>query len=415
MGIQLLTERRISTSCLRKTIEDLAKFGGEPGGGVTRLAFTEPELLARRYIVDSMLKVGLEVGVDQIGNLIGRRPGNKELPVVAFGSHVDTVPHGGRFDGVAGVAAGLEVMRVLNLRKLENIRPIELVIFSGEEGSRFPFQLGSRTMAGLLSIQEASALEDKDGVTVGDSIRQALDDSKMLPAERFMGNFHAWLELHVEQGPVLEKNGLDVGLVTDIVGLELMIVRFYGRSGHAGTNPMSLRRDPMIGAAQVIRDIPHLVRGISASIVATVGSVIAYPGAFNTIPRVVEFTVDLRDASLQNIRKAGREIRRKARWIARERHLIVSFETRASSEPVRMDLAVLRLLAEEARNLGLGYRLMPSGAGHDTQNIAKIAPCGMIFVPSKNGLSHVPEEFTNWTQLARGAELMLEAVRRLAA
>jgi hydantoinase/carbamoylase family amidase len=409
-----LAGEEISSTRLARTIGDFAAFGAESKGGVSRFAFTEAEIGARRYLVNAMRGIGLEVRVDRIGNLIGRRRSKSKLPAIGFGSHVDTVPHGGRFDGVAGVAAGLEVMRVLQETKWENVRPLELIVFSAEEGSRFPFQLGSKVMAGLVPIRTAYTFKDSRGVKVGDLMHPILRGLKLVPTSWSKDHFHAWLELHVEQGPILEANNLDVGVVTQIVGLEVILVRFIGKSGHAGTVPMNLRNDSMIGAVKAISEIRELARSVSLTAVATVGSIKVHPGAFNTIPELVEFTVDFRDVKSQNIKKLVQEIERIVRRIALENHLNSFLKRLAFSEPVKMDKSIVRLLEEEARAAGLAYRRMHSGAGHDTQNMTKIARSGMIFVPSKSGSSHVPKEFTYPEQLARGTELMLQAVKRLA-
>ncbi|MCF7935459.1 MAG: Zn-dependent hydrolase [Synergistales bacterium] len=402
---------------IRKDLETLAGCTATPGEGITRLAFTPEEIKARGYLKGEMEAAGLEVSQDTAGNIFGRRRGRRDdAPPVLFGSHIDSVVHGGAFDGTAGIVAALEAMRHFHTEGIETEHPLEMVVMTEEEGGRFGSGLwGSRAMAGKVTRKEVEENTDAHGVTKARALQEfGIDPARVPEAARKPGSIKAFLELHIEQGPVLEEEGFDAGIVDSIVGIRILNVTVRGRSDHAGTTPMDYRRDPLVGASRVVAAIDGIARNAGHGAVATVGMLTAEPGAFNIIPGEVRFTVDLRCSQEDVIEHINGEIERTLDEVCHHAGLEWSLEHRLTVQPVQVDSQIIRTFQDVAREKGISAHVMPSGAGHDAMVMAAVAPMGMLFVPSRSGKSHCPEEWTDYDKVAKGAELLEGAVRRLA-
>ncbi len=393
---------------LEARLQGLAAFGRNPEGGVSRVAYTDADLAGRAYIVDLLHDLGLEPRIDAAGNILARRSGrDPDLAPILFGSHIDSVPHGGNYDGDAGVMAAIEVLATLNDAGLETRHPLEIVVFSNEEGGL----IGSKAFAGIL---DAAVLDERSqaGMTIGEGIaRIGGDPAHIAKAAHSAGAYAAYLELHIEQGAVLDRAGEDIGVVTGIVGIDWWEIAVTGVANHAGTTPMDVRHDALVGAAEMILAVHRIAREEPGTQVATVGRIAAFPGAPNVIPGRVEMSLEIRDLSNAHVLDIFAKIRRASRQIAKSRGLAVAFRKTPIHEVAKETAPHFRDLIEAAaRARGYSFRRMPSGAGHDAQAVAHIAPIGMIFVPSVGGISHAPEEFTAPDALARGANVLLDAV-----
>jgi len=402
---------RADAARMEERILRLAEFGKDPRGGVSRVAFSEADLRGRAYIISLMRQAGLAVRVDPAGNIIGRREGREpQLPPIVFGSHIDSVPNGGRYDGVVGVIGAIEVIEVLNAHGVMTRHPLEVIVFADEEGGL----VGSRALIGALT-PEALAVVSHSGLTVRDGIR-ALggDPDRLAEAVRRPGEIKAFLELHIEQGGTLEAEGAQIGVVEGIVGIRWWDVTVEGFANHAGTTPMNQRRDALVAAAELILAVNRVVTSVPGRQVGTVGRIAAEPGAPNVIPGRVRLSLELRDLSVEKIEQLFERIREEARAIAARRGVTITFAPiDATAVPAPTDERVRRLIAETARELGLRALVLPSGAGHDAQNMARIAPTGMIFVPSVGGISHSPQEYTRPEDLANGATVLLHTILKI--
>jgi allantoate deiminase len=407
----------VNVERIARDLKLLSEYTSTPGSGVTRLAFSEEERKAREYLTGEMKKAGLEIYTDEAGNLFGRRPGRQaDAPVVMFGSHIDSVVNGGAFDGPAGVVSALEAMRVIKEKELETDNTLEMVVMTEEEGGRFGSGVwGSRAMAGLVTEEEIFQGRDRDGVSKAEAMRAfGLAPEKVKNAIREKGSIKVFLELHIEQGPVLEQKGIDVGLVESIVGIRTFFVTVRGKADHAGSTPMNYRKDALVGASRVISSIDRIAREAGEGTVATVGMVSVRPGAFNIVPEEVQFSIDLRDSSESVIGKVSSQIRQSLADNCSPLGLDFEWEERLAVPPVKIDPLIMSTLKDVGAEKGISTHVMPSGAGHDAMVMAKIAPVGMIFVPSRNGKSHCPEEWTDYDKVARGADMLLGTVLKLA-
>ena len=397
----------VSAERMAERIEGLSRFGANPEGGVSRVAFSEADVEGREYVKGLMREAGLEVRVDTAGNLIGRRDGSEDLPVIMFGSHIDSVPGGGNYDGDVGVIAGIEVAQVLAARGITTRHPLEVVSFTDEEGGL----VGSVAMTTGLSERE---LEDvsHSGLTIREGIRKVGGDPDRLEeAKREPGELAAFIELHIEQGAILDESGTDIGVVEGIVGIHWWDVTIEGFANHAGTTPMDRRRDALVSASELVLAINRIANEMSGRQVATVGRIRAEPGAPNVIPGRVVMSLEIRDLSSEKMQQVFEAVEAAAAHIADARNTPISFERiGVSSTPAPTDERMRRIIAAAAAELGLSYRLMPSGAGHDAQDMTHIAPTGMIFVPSRDGISHSPKEYTSPEDMANGAKVLLETV-----
>ncbi len=413
-----IDELRIDTARLCQRLDALAEIGQVlgPGGerGCARLALSDDDRDGRDLVVSWMRDLGMDVSVDAIGNVVATRPGSDpSAAAVMTGSHIDTVRTGGRFDGNLGVLAGLEVVETLDRAGVVTGRPIQVAFFTDEEGSRFaPDMLGSAVFVGGMPLEEALDVRDAAGARLGDELmRIGYAGPIPCPAARAP---HAYVELHIEQGPVLEDQGITIGAVTGVQGISWTELTITGSSAHAGTTPMRLRSDPMVVAAEVIATARRICADLGGAQVATVGRVEPFPNLVNVIPSSVVMTVDLRNTDEAALCDAEERLRSVASAAAAAEHCAVSFRSLARFQPVDFDAAMVALVERTAERLGHSVLRLPSGAGHDAQMLARICPTGMIFVPSIGGLSHNIAEETAPDDLAAGADVLLHVLLELA-
>ena len=403
---------------IQRDIENLAQFTCVEGIGCTRFTYTKEFAGARDYIVSEMKAAGLEVREDAVGVIIGRMEGkNPDAPVVMTGSHFDTVKTGGRFDGPAGVVAGLETARVLHEEGFVPERPIEFVALPEEEGARFGSGLfGSRAICGKLTQEEVENNKDWDGITVAQAMREyGLDPAKATEAARKPGEIGAFLELHIEQGPLLENTKTDVGIVESIVGLRILDIHVYGRSDHAGNTPMTMRADTMLASAKAIAAGTEKALEIGEGTVVTCGRLETIPGAFNIVAKETYFQIDCRSKTIENVDAVIAVIRESLEKSAAENPgLSFTIEEKLSAMPVPMKGEIKAMMEEEAAEAGISTVKMLSGAGHDAMIMGSICDVAMVFVPSKDGRSHVPEEWTDYEDLQKGIEVIYRSVKKLA-
>ncbi len=403
---------------IQRDIETLAQYSQVQGIGCTRYTYTKEFAQARDYIVSQMKAAGLSVREDAVGTVIGRMEGrNPSAPIIMTGSHFDTVKTGGRFDGAAGVVAALETARTLHDEGFVPERPIEFVALPEEEGARFGGGLfASRAMCGQLYENELETYKDSYGVSVAQAMREyGLDPAKADEARRKKGEIDMFLELHIEQGPVLENEKVDVGIVEAIVGIKCFNVYVYGRSDHAGTTPMNMRADTMLATARAIVAGTDKARELDDGTVVTFGRVETQPGAFNIVAKETLFDIDCRSKTLESVDKVIDAVRASLeRSQAENAGLSFRIVEKLTAQPVLMKPEIQELLEKEAAQAGISTRKMLSGAGHDAMVMGSLCDVAMIFVPSKGGRSHVPEEWTDYEDLRKGAELLCRCVRQLA-
>jgi N-carbamoyl-L-amino-acid hydrolase len=405
------TKFHINSQRLQRTLEKLSEFGRNPEGGVTRLGYSDTELAAQEYVIGLMKQAGLEVRRDPAGNLLGKRAGSENLPLLLFGSHIDSVVKGGNYDGDVGSLSAVEVVRALNEGSVKTRHPLEVVVWINEEGNHFGIStMGSGIAAGLLG-PELLTRKDDQGLTVVDWLRRYGQDPAHLTDARIApGSLAGYLELHIEQGPNLEESKIPIGVVTGIVGLKRWRCVATGFANHAGTTPMNRRKDALAAASRDLLAVRDVVRAESGRQVGTVGYMKAEPGAVNVIPGRAEFPVELRDLDATKIDRMWEPIQEKMKQIDQEENVETSCAPLDDIVPARTDPAMQSDIREAAKSLGLATMDLPSGAVHDAQQMAKLAPFGMIFVPSHEGISHSPKEFTPWPDVANGAEVLYRSL-----
>ncbi|NHN41534.1 Zn-dependent hydrolase [Halorubellus sp. JP-L1] len=403
-----LDERRF-----RERFEEFNEIGATAAGGVDRPALSDENRAARDLLVEWFRDAGLEVRIDEMGNIFGRREGREpDADPVLFGSHVDSQYNGGRFDGVVGVLGALEVVQALDDAGVVTDRPLEVVSWSNEEGVRFqPDMLGSGVYAGQFDLEYALGVEDDDGRTFGDELERIGYDGDA-PCEA--DGVHCYFELHVEQGPYLEDAGLSVGVVEGVFGFSWMNVAFEGQANHAGPTPMDMRQDAFVATADVTKAVRELTATGGEDLVGTVGSVDVWPNAINVIPERVEFTVDVRSYDDDVVDRAVDRVREEVAWAADREGLEFAFEEIMRLDASAFDDDCIETIAAAAADAGYEYERLVSGAGHDASYLNAIAPTGMIFVPSVDGVSHRESEFTEWADVVAGTEVLLRAVREQA-
>jgi beta-ureidopropionase / N-carbamoyl-L-amino-acid hydrolase len=401
----------VDSQRLQSTLEKLSEFGRNPEGGVTRIGYSETDMAAREYVIGLMKSAGLEVRVDDAGNIFGRRSGSEKLPVLLFGSHIDSVKHGGNFDGDVGSMGAIEVMRALNDGKVKTRHPLEAVIWTNEEGNHFGLgTLGSGVAAGLLG-PEILARKDDQGLTLADWLkRYGQDPARLTDARISAGALAAFLELHIEQGPYLDEAKIPIGVVQGIVALKRWECSVAGFANHAGTTPMNRRRDALAAASEDVLAVREVVRAETGRQVGTVGFMKAEPGAINVIPGRVEFPVELRDLDAAKIDRMWEGIQGKFKQIDKEENVETRCTPLEDVAAANADPGIQNAIREAAKSLGLTTMDLPSAAVQDSQQIAKLAPMGMIFVPSREGISHSPKEFTSWPDIANGVEVLYRVV-----
>jgi N-carbamoyl-L-amino-acid hydrolase len=402
---------RINADRLHESLRQLARIGATPGGGVTRLALSQEDRTARDLLRRWLEDAALAVRFDDFGNITGRRAGAQSGAAVLMASHIDTVRQGGCYDGAYGVLAALEVMRTLNDHGVTTTLPLELVNWTNEEGVRFePAMLASGGVAGRFTADYIYGRTDRDGARFGDELERIgyKGDRRDRP-----GPIAAYLELHIEQGPVLEDAGLPVGVVEGIVGITWTEVTVEGRSDHAGPSPMPLRRDALVASARLIAGVDEMARTVEGA-VGTVGRIAAEPNVINTIPGKVTFSVDLRHAEAATLDTLVASLERLGREIATATGVTVAIDRFWTSEPTPFASEVVDAVQAAADELGVATRRVWSGAGHDAKFMQDVAPSAMIFARSINGLSHCEQEYSAPEDLEAGANVLLRAALRLA-
>jgi len=388
-------------------LEALGEIGKTAEGGVNRPAFSEADIQARAFVIGLIKEAGLEVGIDNLGNIIGRRKGmDREAPPIVLASHIDTVPNGGKYDGALGVIAALECVQTLEESGIETRHPVEVIVFTDEEGGL----IGSRGLTGDLDDKTLN-LVSQSGKTLREGIA-ALGGKpdRIREAARVRGDIAAYLEIHIEQGNVLHSGGISVGVVEGIVGIARWDVTVEGSANHAGTTPMPERRDALLAAARLIVAVNRTVTAERGGQVGTVGRIRVEPGAVNVVPGKAVMSLELRDLSMDKVRSLFSRIEAQGRRIAEETNTEISFKMLEETQPALTDPRLRDLIRESAAELGLSSLDMPSGAGHDAQSIARIAPIGMIFVPSVEGISHSPKEFSRPEDIQNGVRVLLRTL-----
>ena len=394
---------------LLHSLHELGQFGALPGGGTNRLALSDADKAARDWTVAHMQALGMSVQVDAIGNVVATYAGNEALPPVMTGSHIDTVRTGGLYDGNYGVMAGLEVVATLRDAGLRTRRPIQVAFFSNEEGARFqPDMMGSLVLVGGMPLQEALAVKAVDnGATVSEELQRIGYAGK---APVGAPQVDCFVELHIEQGPVLEQQGMQIGVVEGVQGICWMEFSFDGTSNHAGTTPMALRHDAGVCAMRTAAFIAELVARYGGRQLGTVGALQLKPNLINVIPAQAVMTVDLRNTDGALLQQAQAEVLAFARQLAAEQGVRFSHRQLADFAPVAFDAALVTSVERHAQAQGLSTLRMPSGAGHDAQMLARVCPTAMVFVPSAGGLSHNVREHTDAEQLVQGANVLLQVL-----
>src|SRR5438874_261473 len=399
---------RVNGARLNQHLKELSEFGKNPQGGVSRVAYSEADRQGREYVMGLMRAAKLDTSIDAAGNIIGRRRESSEtkLRPILLGSHIDSVPEGGNYDGDVGSLGAIEVAQTLAENNFFTRHPLEVVIFQNEEGGL----IGSEAMIGVLSDKELDHVSSS-----GKTIREGInfiggDVSKLASVKREKGSIAAYLELHIEQGGTLEAEHIDIGVVEGIVGINQWNVTVEGFANHAGTTAMNNRRDALLAAAKFIEAVNRIVTSVPGRQVGTVGKIQAFPGAPNVIPGKVVLTLELRDLNAAKIQMLYQKIRAEAQSIAAASKTKFDFKEINVNIPAPTDPRIRSLISEAARDLGLLTKSMPSGAGHDAQDMARLGPVGMIFIPSVGGISHSPREFSHPEDITNGANVLLHTL-----
>ena len=396
---------------LMSRLSELSKIGALPDGSVCRLALTDEDKAARDQVIQWMKDLDLQIHVDQVGNLIGIHPGTKDLNPIVIGSHIDTVPTGGRFDGTAGVIAGLEVIETLNDHKIETERPVAVVAFTNEEGVRYHNDmLGSRAFCGYISPEEAYKTVGTDHTIFGEELQRI----------GYAGNFpcgsiqpHAFLELHIEQGPVLDREQISIGIVEAITGISWYEVTIQGEANHAGTTPTYMRRDAGLAAARIITYLREIADTMGENQRATCGAISFSPNAINVIPEKATLSIDLRNPDKIILEEAEQRLLAFLEECAEQGNVQIEAQQLARVQPETCHPDIFAIIEESTQELDYSYKKMVSGAVHDALILAPYYPTGMIFVPSKDGISHNPAEHTSAEELEAGANVLLKTVLKL--
>jgi N-carbamoyl-L-amino-acid hydrolase len=402
-----LSQLVVNSDRLDRSLNELAEIGKLPNGGVCRLAFSEADVLARNLVKNWMLEAGMSVRSDAVGNIIGTYAGTKSTTAaLATGSHIDTVPVGGRYDGCLGVLAGIEVARVLQENQIRLRHPFEVIVFSDEENS----VIGCKAIAGNAPT-DPERYRRKNGISIQECLKNVGGDWEELhTAKRDRHEIAAFIELHVEQGGVLEAWDKQIGVVTGIVGQYRYMVQIIGRPNHAGTTPMNMRKDALVAASQLVLAINRLGVETEGEQVATVGHLTVSPNGTNVVPAKVDLSIDLRDLSEENLQYLISEIEKECEAIALTTGTEITLEQKLHVLPTLAKPELMEAIAEVCQNLHLSYDYLPSRAGHDAQEIGRFTDMGMIFVPSRDGISHSQDEYTSPEQCAQGANVLLHTL-----
>jgi len=418
-GVATPRSRRVNGERLHERLEALSRFGRPAGGGfeagVSRVGYSDSDVAARTWVLDQMQAAGLTTRIDAAGNLLGQRAGDdRTLPPVLFGSHIDSVPGGGNFDGDVGSMAAIEAAHTLHEGGVRTRRPLEVVVWANEEGVAYGNGLcGSRAAAGKLEEGELDHVWN--GVRKADAIRKiGGNPDRIQEAVRSPGSFRCYLELHIEQGGTLDKAGIPIGVVEGIVAIDRYEAVIRGFANHAGTTPMPDRQDALIAAAHLTLAVHEVVTSEPGRQVGTVGQLTVVPGAPNVVPGLVRHTIELRDLEADKIARLAEAIRARARDIAVKTRTEITITPTSHHEAAFATPEIQAAIESAAARLGLPTRRLPSGAGHDAQMMALLGPMGMIFIPSVDGISHSPRERSRFEDCARGADVLLHTVLALA-
>lgn len=387
-----------------------------PGEGINRLAFTDADWAGRQYIIDRMTDAGLSVEIDNFGNVIGYKIGKKpDLPVVMVGSHTDSVPNGGNYDGVVGVLSAIEVIRSMTDDGYEHDHTIAVVSFMCEESGRFGnATLGSKAMRGELTLQDLHHLVDKQGISLYEALKGRNLNPDGIETMAYKRPVKSFTEIHIEQGKVLEHEQKTIGIVTGIAAPERFYVTIRGNADHSGATPMNLRHDALCGASKIILGIEEIASmQEEPPVVGTVGVVEVTPGAMNVIPGAVKLGVDIRSISKVARNSVVTLVKEFIDITAEKRGLSYTIETIAQDHPVEMHPAMIREIEEAVKSVGVEYMTIPSGAGHDAMHWAEVVPTGMIFIPCRDGISHNPAEFAEMDDIVTGAAVLDKVLRKL--
>jgi len=395
---------------LNHTITLLAKVGKLAQGGVRRIAYSQEDLLARQLVQDWMVEAGMNVRIDAAGNVIGTYAGEQDdAPALTMGSHIDTVPSGGRYDGALGALAGIEVVRVLSENNLRLTHPVEVIVFTDEEGG----MIGSKAMSGTV-MNDPERYRSKDGASIQTCLKRVGGDWEQLAtAQRSRADMAAFLELHVEQGGVLESLGKQIGVVEGIVSQNRCAIAITGCPNHAGTTPMHRRRDALVAAAQIVLAVEALAKNTPGEQVATVGAFQVWPNAANIVPGRVELTVDIRDLSETKVDNLVVQLQHQLEAIASATQTEITITPILSVKQTLAVPQVQNAIAATCEQLGLSYTHLPSRASHDAQEIGRFTDMGMIFVPSTAGISHSEDEYTSPEECTQGANVLLQTLLQL--
>ncbi len=406
-----MNDLRVNAKRLEQRIAALAEFGKNAHGGLDRVAFSDADIQGRKYLISLMKDAGLDVRVDEAGNIIGRREGlASERPPIMFGSHSDTVPDGGKYDGALGVLGAIECAQVLHENNIQTKHSLEVVVFTDEEGGL----VGSRAITGTLTPDALEVVSHSKK-----TIRQGIIDlggnpEKLDRVARKEGDIKAFLEIHIEQGKILETKNIDIGVVEGIVGISWWDVTIEGFSNHAGTTPMNMRQDALLAASHLVIAVNRVVTSVPGRQVGTVGRIKAEPGAPNVIPGKVVMSLELRDLSGEKIQSLYEKIEKEAQDIAERTETKITFSSiDATAIPAPTDKRIRKYIDESSKELGLSTLFMPSGAGHDAQDMAKITPTGMIFIPSVGGISHSPKEYSRPEDIVNGVNVLLHTILKI--
>lgn len=411
VGLAAPLDIQVNGKRLMQRLFDLADIGAIDGGGCARLALTDADKAGRDLVIEWMKDLDLEISVDIVGNVVGIWNVGSGKPVMT-GSHIDTVRTGGKYDGNYGVLAGLEVIQTCQEQGVTPVHPLAVAFFTNEEGARFaPDMFGSIVYVGGMSVEEALNTVGIDGARVGDELeRIGYNGATPCPGV----TPHAFVELHIEQGPVLEQTGITIGAVTGVQGISWQEVTIEGQSNHAGTTPMNMRRDPAYVASNIAVFLRELATRFGGHQVCTVGKIDLFPNLINVVPQRAVLTLDIRNTDKNKLKEAEAEVKTHLARLATEEGVTITTRPLAQFEPVEFDEHVVKLVSDIATQQGNTVSRLPSGAGHDAQMLARICPAAMIFVPSVNGISHNPAEFTSPEELEAGANVLLHTMITLA-
>jgi len=405
-----------SSRRIEELIEKIAVFTENNGTGFTRFSYTDMDIEARRLIIEEMTTLNLDVYMDYLGNIFGRREGkNKAAPAILIGSHLDTVKDGGKYDGVAGVIAGIEVVRLLTEKNIETENPIEVIAFAEEEGGRFHSAfVGSNWIAGNIKDEDLSKYLDDNGVSIEEASK-SLDVLNPIVKRcwRREINAKAMFELHCEQGTVLENEKISLGIVSSITGSSSFRVTLKGMANHAGTIPMNLRRDAFYGASLISVELNRYVKTFETHSVGTIGNICVKPNAYNIIPGEVSFSMDIRSLDENNMFSIINHMKAYIEKIALENKLDFEIKENHLEYPVKMSKELIDALVDNARNNSYSYKVMGSGAGHDTIVMNEICDTVMVFVPSKDGRSHCKEEYSSPRHIAMGCDIIMDTIIKI--